>query len=129
MIIAGTNKDLIATVHSQINGTQISSGVMWCVVRLEDSGVNDGKYWDNGGTWETSPSVYPSGTHLKGGQWSFTLPGLATSGYHGSTIHFTYTNNLNEILATSVCAGAEHYVRADVPVIPSDVHIYELEAT
>lgn len=109
MIVQNTTKDLIATVHNFSTGAPVAAGTIYAVVRLESGDADDGKYWD-GDSWETTPGAYPTAAHLEAGQWLYTLPAGATTGKEGSTVRYTFTDNLDEGLATTVCGGGEHRV-------------------
>jgi len=126
MIIAGLNKDLIAVVHSQLDGTQVTSGVMKTVIRLESSGIDDGKFWDTVSGWTSTPILYPTASSLEAGQWLTTISGIATTGRGGDTIHFIFTDNINETFATTICAGGEHYIREESPLTTKDITLYEM---
>jgi hypothetical protein len=126
MIIAGQAKDLIASVHNKNNGKQVATGTMFAIIRLESADADDGKYWD-GSNWIVTLSSAPTATHLEAGQWLYTLPPIATSGKGDSAIHYTFTDDLDESSASTVSGGGEHFVREEVPVISTDVSVYESE--
>lgn len=127
MLIAGNDKDLVAAVHSQLNSSMLSSGELKCIVRLESSDSDDGKYWDEASaTWEASPVTHPSGSHLEAGMWSYTLSGVATLTKAGSTVHYTFTDDLQEDFATTICGGGEHFIRQEDPLTTADVTLVEL---
>lgn len=126
MIIAGQVKDLMGAVHLAADGSQVDSGTIYCVVRLESNDGDDGKFWDsNDDTWQASPVAWPTGTHTQAGQWVFALPAAATSGKAGDYIHYTFTDNLTEASATTVCGGGEHVVAAEDPLTTSDLSTIE----
>lgn len=111
MIKANTIKDLMAAVHLASDGSQHASGTVYCVARLESDDSDDGKYWDsNDDTWQASPVAWPEATHTQAGQWVFALPAAASNGKAGDTIHYTFTDNLTEASATTVCGGGEHKI-------------------
>jgi len=112
MLIANTVKDLIAVVHDAI-GDQFTAAA-FAVVRLEQDGnADDGKYWDEtAASWEVAATVNQVSTHLEAGQHLYQLPAAATAGRANATIHFTFTDNLAEAAATTVCTGGEHIVNA-----------------
>ena len=111
MIIAGAVKDLMAAVHTTA-GAQYT-GASLAVVRLEQDGdADDGKFWD-GAAWQAVLAA-PAGAHVEAGQHLYLLPAAATTGRVGATIHFTFTDNVVEASATTVCGGGEHTVRSVV---------------
>lgn len=117
VLVAGAVKDLIAVVFGT-DGSQFTAAA-FAVVRLEQDGdADDGKYWDeSGASWETGLTVNQVSTHLESGQHLYQLPAAATTGRAGASIHFTFTDDLTEASATTVCAGGEHLVRVDVPSV------------
>jgi hypothetical protein len=123
MIIAGTAKDLRAAVHAQSGSAQVATGTMYCVVQLESTDADDGKYWDTnaGGSWQASPVAWPTGTHTQAGVWSYELPAAATTGKADGTINYTFTDNLTEASATTVCGGGEHRINAENPLATTDI--------
>lgn len=122
MIIANTVKDFIAAVHLAADGSQVATGTIYCVVRLESDDVDDGKFWDsNDDTWQASPVSWPTATHTQAGQWAFALPAAATSGKTGDTISYTFTDHLTEASATTVCGGGEHHIWTEDPLMTSDL--------
>lgn len=126
MIIAGVAKILIASVHNRTDGKQVSIGPIYSVVRLESNDTDNGKFWD-GAAWNAAPGSFPSATHIEAGQWGYILPSNACTGKENSSIHYTFTDSLDESLSNTVSGGGEHFVRAGVPVQPSDVEVYESE--
>lgn len=112
MIVAGEAKDLVVAVH--IPGAQLDSGTVYCVIRLESDDSEDTKYWD-GDSWETSPSSWPTATHIQSGLWVYELPAEATEGKEGDRIHFIFTDNLTEASATTFCLGKEYGVYSGTP--------------
>lgn len=107
MILTGAAKDLIAAVHLAADWTPVATGTMYCVVRLE----SDGKYWDSDDdTWQAAPVAWPEATHTQAGGWLFALPLAAIAGKSGDKLHFAFTDDLDESLATTVCLGGEHYI-------------------
>ncbi len=126
-MIANTVKDLVAAVHLAADGSQVATGTIFCVVRLESDDADDGKFWDaNDNTWQASPVAWPTGTHTQAGQWVFALPAAATTGKAGDTIHYTFTDNLTEASATTICGGGEHRVNAEDPLTTTDLTVTEL---
>ena len=128
MILAGTDKDLIAAVHSQSDNSQVASGVMLAVIRLESDDSDDGKLWDTvSGLWITVPTDYPTALYIGAGLWGVTISGIATAGKANDKIHYTFTDNTNNLFATTICQGAEYYIREEIPVGTSDVVLYEMK--
>lgn len=121
MMLAGVAKDLMSAVHLA-DGSQVSTGTIFAVIRLESSDADDGKFWD-GDSWETTPAPFPTATHTQAGQWFYALIAAATSGKPGSTVHFTFTDDLDETVATTVSGGGEHYVRAPADFYDGAIHI------
>lgn len=116
MIVAGQAKDLLGAVHAASDGSQVYTGTIYCAVRLESSDADDGKFWDaNDDTWQTSPVAWPTAAHTQGGQWSFALPAIATNGKASCYIHYTFTDDLDESVATTISGGGEHYISAGTP--------------
>jgi len=134
MIIAGQAKDLSAAVHLASDGSQVAAGTIYCVIRLESDDADDGRYW-GGDSWEAAPAAWPVGTHTQAGQWTYALPAAATIGKSDSVVHYSYTDDLDEALATTVCAGGEHYALAGRPATEPTgsraitVHTQEADAT
>ncbi len=114
MLIAGQTKDLMAAVHLASDGSQVSTLTILAIIRLESFDADDGKFWDNT-AWVVSPAPFPTAIHIEAGQWLYELPAAATAGKVGATVHFTFTDDTDETQATTVCGGAEHFVRSDVP--------------
>jgi hypothetical protein len=136
MIVAGQIKDLMAAVHLASDGSQVASGTIFAVVRLESDDADDGKFWDdNDDTWQASPVAWPTATHTEAGQWVFALPASATTGKANDSIHFTLTDNLTEASATTICGGGEHKVLSGQPAVEPDgsraitVHTQEADTT
>ena len=124
MIIAGSAKLLSAAVHAQSGSAQTATGTIYCVAKLELAGdADDGKYWDIDGadSWQASPTTWPSATHTQAGVWQYLLPAAATTGKAGGTIAYTFTDNLTEASATTVCGGGEHRINLEDPVTTVDV--------
>lgn len=113
MIIAGTAKELVAAVHAAADSSQKATGTVYCVIRME-GGDNDGKYW-NGTAWVASASTSTTATHTEAGIWKYTLAAGATSGEAGGNVHYTFTDNLTEASATTVCGGGEHKIWGGEP--------------
>jgi len=110
-IEANQIKDLTGAVHLQADGTQVSSLSMLALIRLEQPGnANHGKFWD-GDSWETTPSPYPSATHLGGGQWNYALPAAATTDRQGAHIAYSFSDDIGTPASSTTIAGlGEHAV-------------------
>ncbi len=112
VLVAGVVRDLIAVVHA-VDGSQFTAAT-FAVVRLEQPGdANDGFFWnETSADWEAAATANQVATHLEAGQHLYLLPAAATVGRVGAVIHYTFTNNLTEGTATTVCSGSEHNVVA-----------------
>jgi len=123
MIIAGNAKDLIATVLNQTDGYQISTGTIYSVIRLESNDGYDGYFWhsQNDGYWFPNLTSPPLASHLEAGQWVYELPASATLNRGGNYIQYAFTDNTTEADATTVSGSGEHYIRAEDPIVTSDI--------
>lgn len=117
MIVANTIKDLIAAVHLAADWSQVAAGTIYAVIRLESDDADDGKFWDaDDDSWQASPVAWPVATHFQAALWLFALPAGASDGKYGDSIHYTFTDNLTEASATTVCDGNEHEIKAAASV-------------
>ena len=122
MIIANTVKELVAAVHLAADGSQVDSGIIFCVARLESDDADNGKFWDaNDDTWQVAPVAWPEATYSKAAQWIFALPAAASNGKIYDSTHYTMTDDLDESAATTVCGGGEHRINAENPLTTSDL--------
>ncbi len=122
MIIANTVKDLMAAVHLAADGSQVDSGIIFCVARLESDDADNGKFWDaNDDTWQVAPVAWPEATYSKAAQWIFALPAAASNGKINDSTHYTMTDDLDESAATTVCGGGEHRINAENPLTTADL--------
>lgn len=127
MIISGQEKDLSAAVHLAADGSQVDSGTIYCVARLESGDADDTKYWDSDDdTWQASPVAWPTAVHTQAGVWVFPLPAAASpSPKIGGSVSYTFTDNLTEGSATTVCGGGEHRIYAEDPLVTADLTTIE----
>jgi hypothetical protein len=118
MIPIGAAKDLMAAVHLAADWTQVATGTMYCVVRLESDDSDDGKFWDSDDdTWQATPVAWPEATHLQAGLWVFELPLAAIAGKSGDRLHVTFTDNITEASATTICMGTEYHIYTDTALL------------
>lgn len=126
-MIVGIQKDLVAGVYDAATGAQVDSGTINCMIRLEHPGDGfHGYYWDtdSSGNWKAKGSVvsWPVATYLGGGQWGFPCPTGAGTGHVDGTIHFTHTDDPTDVAPTTICAGGEHRINAEKPLVTTDLN-------
>lgn len=128
MIIANIIKDLMAAVHLASDGSQVATGTIFAVIRLESDDADDEKYWDaDDDSWQASPVAWPEANHTQAAQWVYPLPAAASNGKDDDSVHYTMTDDLDEAAATTVCGGGEHRINAENPLATSDLS--NLDAT
>jgi len=121
MIITNRNKLLTAQVATGSDGSPYISGTLFAVVYLESTSANDAKLWTTASTWEAVPpgtASFPTGSHLKGGLWAYSLTSSAYVAEPNSSIHYTFIDGLgidNELSSSVLCGGGEHIIQVDIP--------------
>jgi hypothetical protein len=76
-------------VRTFADNLPVTSGTIYAVVQLRLPGdSDDGKYWDTnaGGSWQTSPTTWPTATYRKSDFWDYLVPTGATTGKKGGEI-------------------------------------------
>ena len=115
-IPAGVVKDLVNTVVLAADGSPFVAAAL-AIVRLEQDGdVDDGKYWDTGGSWQASATP-PASAHQEAGQHLYQLPAIATVGRNGARITVTFADSLTEASVTTLC-GTKEYLIGDITAQP-----------
>jgi len=80
-------------------------------------------FW-SGSAWDTSGAGFPTATALSiAGLHFYDLPGSATSNKVGASVHFNFTDNIDESTATSISSGGEHLVVSGIPASRPDLFI------
>ena len=115
MIIENQDKDLTALVLTFADNLPVTSDTITAIVRLEHDGHDDDtKFWDTnaGGSWQASPTTYPTASHIANGIWGYTLPAAATVGHCGARIVYHFTDNQTVPASTTTISGVfEHVVQ------------------